>query len=94
MNNVVYEFHFLLWVVVWLNILVLLIMKCRTVCWRCLQNLSWVVVGRHCPKGDYGVASTRCSIRHLYDVISKFDERKKQLVRSIGFRLIEGCQFG
>ena len=50
--------------------------------------------GQALPKGDYGVASTRCSIRHLYDVISKFDERKKQLVRSIGFRLIEGCQFG
>jgi hypothetical protein len=29
--------------------------------------------GQALPKGDYGVASTRCSIRHLYDVISKFD---------------------
>jgi len=36
-------------------------------------------------KEDYIVASTRSSIKQIYDVISCFDERKRSLVKSIGF---------
>lgn len=36
-------------------------------------------------KFDVSVASSRSSIKQLFDVLSSLDENKKQLVRSIGF---------
>ena len=36
-------------------------------------------------KVEFCVGSSRSSIKHLYDVIPCFDERKKELVRAIGF---------
>ncbi|KAG2584511.1 uncharacterized protein LOC120712637 isoform X3 [Panicum virgatum] len=34
---------------------------------------------------EVGVAACRCSIRHLYDVITAFDDVKRTLVEAIGF---------
>ncbi|KAG2639135.1 hypothetical protein PVAP13_2NG633501 [Panicum virgatum] len=36
-------------------------------------------------KTEISVASSRSSIKQLYDIISSFDDHKKQLVQSIGF---------
>jgi len=36
-------------------------------------------------KTKISVASSRSSIKQLYDIISSFDDHKKQLVQSIGF---------
>ena len=36
-------------------------------------------------KADLSVGSTRSSIKQVYDVISAFDDKKKELVTSIGF---------
>lgn len=36
-------------------------------------------------KFDISVASSRSSIKQLYDVLASFDEPKKELVRSPGF---------
>ena len=37
------------------------------------------------PRDDYKVSSTRTSIKQIYDVISLFDEFKRELLKSIGF---------
>ncbi|RLN25353.1 RHOMBOID-like protein 1 [Panicum miliaceum] len=36
-------------------------------------------------RGEFSVSSSRSSIKHLYDVLSSFDENKKRLVRNAGF---------
>jgi hypothetical protein len=36
-------------------------------------------------KADLSVGSTRSSIKQVYDVISAFDDKKKEVVTSIGF---------